>query len=698
MQGKRFNMVQIDHEDVLKIGEVCEVSGKTITVKVYSNKNLSDLFYNGTIIKNVSVGSFIEIKKGFTSLVGKVDGEKLIEDKIKAYSENESTARYQRFLTISLTGYIDRSSRFIGGTVELPLIGNEAYILTNDKRAIVFNVSDCDVNKSISIAVTHDDKLPISLPIDGLLNTHLAIFGNTGSGKSNTLTALYSSCYKKLEAALGKDKFNNRCKFLLLDFNGEYTGSKCITTNKKVYNLTTRSDDGDKLPLLGDGILDIDVISIISEATDKTQKPLLDRALKKFKLTISKNSPNEYAKSILTRQIKKLFLLADKPKIMMVLGYFRSVFNNSDDIESDLEVYNNGSVKLKLPRRVGDGFINNDNSPNITNSNLYSKVQLFLLEDNEFNNFITFVYIQLIDDLLYDRVVNEHVKPILGKLKQKKKHIDKVLNFAGGDFWDGKNFVVISLDKVNIDIKKLLPLLVAKTIYSEKKLSRSDSSLNIIIDEAHNILSNESFRETESWKDHRLETFEEIIKEGRKFGTFLTISSQRPNDISHTITSQAHNYFIHRLVNERHLSSISKAVSYIDRITEESIPTLPTGVCIFSGISTQIPLKLKINELAEENQPNSTTFKFFPNDAIVDEVDEVDLEGNQLPIATYLRLTDDEFNELDIEINENNGSSGDGLYNYYFYVPDNVPDDLLKRLEWSCGDLIDNIPLDIFGG
>jgi hypothetical protein len=46
-----------------------------------------------------------------------------------------------------------------------------------------------------------------------------------------------------------------------------------------------------------------------------------------------------------------------------------------------------------------------------------------------------------------------------------------------------------------------------------------------------------SFREAESWKDDRLETFEEIIKEGRKFGVFVTISSQRPNDISPTITS-----------------------------------------------------------------------------------------------------------------------------------------------------------------
>ena len=104
-----------------------------------------------------------------------------------------------------------------------------------------------------------------------------------------------------------------------------------------------------------------------------------------------------------------------------------------------------------------------------------------------------------------------------------------------------------------------------------------------MIDEAHNILSTESFREAESWKDYRLETFEEIIKEGRKFGVFVTISSQRPNDISPTITSQAHNYFIHRLLNERDLKAIASAVSYIDRVTEESIPTSGPGRVYSAG-------------------------------------------------------------------------------------------------------------------
>ena len=159
-------------------------------------------------------------------------------------------------------------------------------------------------------------------------------------------------------------------------------------------------------------------------------------------------------------------------------------------------------------------------------------------------------------------------------------------------------------------MRKIIPLLLAKYIYGEHKKEDNKKSLNFIIDEAHNILSKASFRETEEWKDYRLETFEEIIKEGRKFGVFITIASQRPSDISDTIISQAHNYFIHQLINQRDLLIIGNAVSYIDRITEESIPTLSVGTCIFSGIATPMPLKLKFAELPDNKKPHSYTLRF----------------------------------------------------------------------------------------
>ena len=151
--------------------------------------------------------------------------------------------------------------------------------------------------------------------------------------------------------------------------------------------------------------------------------------------------------------------------------------------------------------------------------------------------------------------------------------------------------------------------MIDQIIYSEHK-KNNKGTLTIIIDEAHNILSNQSFRESEDWKDFRLETFEEIIKEGRKFGVFLTIASQRPSDISETIISQAHNYFIHKLVNHEDIEAISNAVSYIDRLSLGSIPTLEVGTCIFSGTAAQLPLKINIVELDEKQKPQSNTIKY----------------------------------------------------------------------------------------
>ena len=223
---------------------------------------------------------------------------------------------------------------------------------------------------------------------------------------------------------------------------------------------------------------------------------------------------------------------------------------------------------------------------------------------------MTFSYVQLIYDVLANRAQNEHIAPVINKLRSKQNDIRKVFNPAiQGDVF-ASNVVVVNLNDVNLEMKKTIPLLLCRRIYQEHKTSFQGKTLNIVVDEAHNILSTESSRETESWKDYRLETFEEIIKEGRKFGVFVTIASQRPNDISPTITSQAHNYFIHRLINQKDLQSIASAVSYIDKLTEESIPTLPTGTCIFSGMAGQMPLKLNIKCLEHSLQPKSTTLRF----------------------------------------------------------------------------------------
>jgi DNA helicase HerA-like ATPase len=203
----------------------------------------------------------------------------------------------------------------------------------------------------------------------------------------------------------------------------------------------------------------------------------------------------------------------------------------------------------------------------------------------------------------------DHIGHILGRLENRLKDMSKLINISKEPFLN-QAMTIISLKNVNIHMRKLIPLIICNQVYEEKKKENNpEKYLNLIIDEAHNILSYDSVRENETWKDYRLETFEEIIKEGRKFGVFLTIASQRPHDISATIISQLHNYFLHRLINNKDIEAIEKTVSYLDKVSFDKLSILPVGSCILAGLSAQIPVIINMDKIEDEYEPHNKTIK-----------------------------------------------------------------------------------------
>ena len=210
-------------------------------------------------------------------------------------------------------------------------------------------------------------------------------------------------------------------------------------------------------------------------------------------------------------------------------------------------------------------------------------------------------------------VTKEHIAPLVARANGRCEDMHKVFRVLSKAEYDQvkkqqSNVEVISLLNLNLAMKKIVPMIISKIKYAEKKDQKKDalnSTLHFVIDEAHNILSDMSTRESEEWKDYRLESFEEIIKEGRKFGVFLTISSQRPSDISDTIVSQLHNYFIHRLVNEEDLRKIYRSVAFADKASNEMIPILPAGGCMVTGLATNFPVLVQIDMLSAEKRPKS---------------------------------------------------------------------------------------------
>jgi hypothetical protein len=403
-----MNITKLTHDAVLRVGEVAGVDGRRVYVLVDRNKNLSDMFFDGDILRNISVNSYIEIRKGFLSLIGRVEGEKIEEDYPAPTSEEvKPVNRNRRVLTVALAGYIDEYGKFTGGTKELPLIGNEAYIVTRDKISRVHNLIQDEGSPSIVIASIEGHDFDIELPIDGLFNTHIAIFGNTGSGKSNTLAYLYQEFVRVLTER-NAAAFSENVRILLLDFNGEYTDPQCISPSKKVYSLSTRGDGADKLPMKEDALLNIEVISILADATEKTQRPFLSRAVRFYEKVMSAQdgNPEGYIKNILRNRVKDVLQMSDKVRAYLLLDYFREILPSEDangdpvDIDSDISWHNNGNEFFIRPLASGS-FL--QQKPNlIPDTFLYKHIDAFELGDSLLSNLIVFLALRknLVDPLI----------------------------------------------------------------------------------------------------------------------------------------------------------------------------------------------------------------------------------------------------------------------------------------------------------
>lgn len=266
--------------------------------------------------------------------------------------------------------------------------------------------------------------------------------------------------------------------------------------------------------------------------------------------------------------------------------------------------------KTILCRDVNEATLWSD-TKNAFNLNITTPILEALFYDNNFSTLDEYALFEFsikfkyMEELSNQRINEEHISPLISRFENRSKKVKQLFNVtnATDDCW----LSVYSLVDVNVEFKKIIPLIICKYFYEHHKQNQREKSLHIIIDEAHNILSTASERESQTWKDYRLETFEEIIKEGRKFGVFLTIASQRPSDISETIISQLHNYFIHRLVNNEDIRAIGKAVAFIDNTSYEMISVLPQGACIFTGVASNFPVLVQVDLLPKNLQPKSTT-------------------------------------------------------------------------------------------
>ena len=129
----------------------------------------------------------------------------------------------------------------------------------------------------------------------------------------------------------------------------------------------------------------------------------------------------------------------------------------------------------------------------------------------------------------------------------------------------------------------------------------------LVCDEAH-VYIPDNFQLTASQR-RMVEVFEDIAKEGRKFGITLFPATQRPSELNRTIVAQCANMIIGKLNNDNDKQLIKGMLPDGDDQIIDSVTMFNPGEVLIVGDAVPIPLKIKV-ELAKE-RPVSRTVDFW---------------------------------------------------------------------------------------
>ena len=127
-----------------------------------------------------------------------------------------------------------------------------------------------------------------------------------------------------------------------------------------------------------------------------------------------------------------------------------------------------------------------------------------------------------------------------------------------------------------------------------------DNPVILFLDEAHGFIGKSLGAEDYTTK---LNSFETIAKEGRKYGLNLCLATQRPRDIPEGVISQMGTLLVHRLTNDKDREMVERACGEIDRSASSFLPNLQPGEVVLLGVDFPIPMTIQVQ--MPQVRPNS---------------------------------------------------------------------------------------------
>lgn len=551
------------------------------------------------------VGSYVSIYEIGRTIIAEIIG---VDEKTQNTNASELVKpNSKRQIYLNLIGEIVED-KFFFGVSKMPLIFSLVYMISQNELVTMLEVGKEEIliqegsDKTRSVLLTIGKSVifsdyDVKVNIDKFFGFHFAVFGNTGAGKSNTVARIMQNIFvKKNYSAKG-------AKFVIIDSNGEYNKafSKLTEINPQIKHSLMTTDESDEtkfaIPVWA---LTADDWATLLHASEKTQMPVLKRAIDIARIFYNTETPNKELKNhILASTLLGIIQSSDSSpsksdKLKAIVTKF-----GTDDLNMDTLISPTKKLRQAVAISYGNmpdeeaviSFLSGFLKPDIITENATRKIIPYSLED--FGEAVEFA--TLYEGSISSQRIQEYTATLLTRLqtlsegiqgqiltKTEFKSVDEYVNMLLGE----NQIVDIDISTLDDASAEVVTKVLAKLLldYLKRCEIKAETPINFIIEEAHRFVKNET-----NYGAIGYNIFERIAKEGRKYGMLLGISSQRPSELSKTVVSQCSNFIVHRVQNPDDLQYISKMVPYINQNMIERLTYLQTGNALVFGSAINLP-------------------------------------------------------------------------------------------------------------
>lgn len=537
--------------------------------------------------------------------------ERKIVGEIVKYNKDE--------VEILLVGELKGNS-FFPGVIKKPTIVPRIISL-NELSLIIGTQENNKDYLSIGSSYVYNG-VKVSAKVNDLFASHLAIIGNTGSGKSCASARILQNLFNE----------NNKpvnAHFIIFDAYGEYKNAfnymnECGLGFKKINTVIETSDEVElKIPV---NFLEADDLAVLLSLNSSSQLPILEKALKLVYIFTSKEEKvKEYKNDIIAKCLLDILTSGKsaaemRDQIIGVLSHFNTDDINLNSIISQpgydrtlkqcLLIDEQGKMNaillvnefLSRFTKVSIDDIVVDKTNVYSLKDLYYALEFALISEGVLNSNLTYEKNNIIKNRL-QTIINSEYKSIfeVDNYITKEEYIN---NFFRSN--DGVKTQIIDLNLSHLDDRfaKIITKLLSKLMftYTTKLEQRGTFPINIVLEEAHRYVQNDSDIDVIGYN-----IFDRITKEGRKYGTLLTFITQRPSELSQTVLSQCSNFLVFRIFHPKDFDMVKDISTNLTTEYLEKLKILNTGSALVFGTGFKLPVIVKLD--LPNPMPESTSLK-----------------------------------------------------------------------------------------